>query len=485
MVESNPQCDNQIRIRILGTPEVWVGDRRQDPLSGLGIWLLGSLALHSGQLVSERRLVELVWGFQRASTSALRSAVSRLRSTLRELCAGSVAIEHLNHGYRLSCLDRVRIDAADFRQLVGQADAASPSDRLILLSSALKLWRGPVLDGAPDPLIHTVEANSLRRDRLRTAAALVAAAAEAGQVAAAVDPLWRVAADDPFDVPTQALLLTTLGAAGLGGRLAEAYSLTERRFRDELNVQVPRQLVEAYHAAAAAMTGVEGERPESVGPGFDLLTADLLTADLLTADLLTAELRTGDLLGSEPLGSGAGAVRGVVPACRPPSASPGSYHHIPAYTQLRDYLDGPPVAAGFVLTGPRSVLKTALAAHAADAIGASSAYRVLWASLDESTSTDEVLVRFLRALGVPPAEIPRSASLHADMLRDCLDQVPSVLFLDGVSRRGQALPFVPGTTRSKLVVLGDLPAFALPGFAYSHPVWLRRRRQFQRRQVSC
>lgn len=114
VVEADPQCDDQVSIRILGTPEVCVGARCQDPL-GLGIWLLGSLAPHPGQLVSERRLIELVWGCQGASTSALRSAVSRPRSALREYSDDSVAIEHLNHGYRLSRLDRVRIDATYYR----------------------------------------------------------------------------------------------------------------------------------------------------------------------------------------------------------------------------------------------------------------------------------------------------------------------------------------------------------------------------------
>ena len=174
----------------------------------------------------------------------------------------------------------------------------------------------------------------------------------------------------------------------------------------------------------------------------------------------------------------------MAPACRPPSAWSDSYDHVPAYAQLRNYLGSPPTEAGFVLAGPHSALKTALAAHAANAVGESGAYRVLWATLDASTSTGEVLIRFLRALGVPPAEIPRSASLHSDMLRDCLDQVPAALFLDGVSRRSQVLPFVPGTTRSKLVVLSDLPVTALTGFTYSHPIWLRRRKQLHRSAVN-
>jgi DNA-binding SARP family transcriptional activator len=551
VVEANPQCDNQMHIKILGTPEVWVGDRRQDPL-GLGIWLLGSLALHPGQLVSERRLIELVWGFQGASTSALRSAVSRLRSALREISMDSVLIEHLNHGYRLRCLDRVRIDATDFRTLIGQADLAALPDRLTLLSSALKLWRGPVLDGAPDALTHTVEANFLQRDRLKTAAALVASAAAAGQVSTTVESLWRVAADDPFDVPTQALLLNTLGTAGLGARLAEAYAVTERRFRDELKVQVPRQLAEVYERAVAqaeTAAGIPAAAPAKAAlrvlhplsgltpaPGlFELTGPPGLYGPTGFPGLpgLSDEPGKSGMSGMfgvpgaygppgvsdipEPTGSPdysgsfdpvdlpaapdhdqlnqpspaeppaqptCAALSGVVPACRPPSAWSDSYDHVPAYAQLRNYLGSPPTEAGFVLAGPHSALKTALAAHAANAVGESGAYRVLWATLDASTSTGEVLIRFLRALGVPPAEIPRSASLHSDMLRDCLDQVPAALFLDGVSRRSQVLPFVPGTTRSKLVVLSDLPVTALTGFTYSHPIWLRRRKQLHRSAVN-
>ncbi|HEV2640785.1 MAG TPA: BTAD domain-containing putative transcriptional regulator [Actinocrinis sp.] len=513
-----------MHIKILGTPEVWVGARRQDP-QGLGIWLLGSLALHPGQLLSERRLIELVWGFQGASMSALRSAVSRLRSTLREHCEDSVAIEHLNHAYRLRCLDQVRIDATDFRRLIRQADVATLPERLALLNSALKLWRGPVLDGAPDALVHTVEANCLRRDRLKAAAALVAAAVAAGQVAGVVDSLWQVAADDPFDVPTQALLLNTLGTAGLGARLAEAYAVTERRFRDELKVQVPRQLVNAYESAtarAAAATGqsegvparraAASSSPGALGlswlPGFARLAelpgqpswstwsglSDPAAMQRQSTPTTPNATKTTDPPNTpntpnaaNEAGTSAAASTGAVPVCRPPSARTGvSYENMPAYADLRGYLDheSRSTAAGFVLAGPHSRLKTTLAAHAAHAVGEAGTYRVLWATLDASTSTDEVLVRFLRALGVPPQEIPRSTSLHADMLRDCLDQIPAALFLDGVSRRGQVLPFVPGTTRSKLVVLSDLPSSRLSGFAYSHPIRLRRRRQFQRSPIA-
>jgi DNA-binding SARP family transcriptional activator len=534
VVEADPQCDSSMNIKILGTPEVWVGTRRQDPL-GLGIWLLGSLALHPGQLVSERRLIELVWGYQGASTSALRSAVSRLRSVLREYCADSVAIEHLNHAYRLRCLDEVRIDATDFRQLIGQADVATLPDRLLLLNAALKLWRGPVLDGAPDALVHTTEANYLRRDRLKAAAALVASAVAAGQVATAVDSLWRVAADDPFDVPTQALLLNTLGRAGLGARAAEAYAVTERRFRDELKAQVPRQLVDAYESAVAQAEAVAGNpgaglshrpnrlnRPDRLNrlkrslpmpfglpelelPGFPEipgLPGIPGFPDFPVVPGLSELPGPADWFGlpefedaPDPLdlrhqhhhqpGPKPSFAVGAVPTCRPPSArSGGSYDHVPAYVELREYLCSQPTAAGFVFAGPPSTLKTTLAAHAANAVSETGDYRVLWATLDALTSTDEVLVRFLRALGVPPAEIPRSTSLYADMLRDCLDQVPSALFLDGVTRRGQVLPFVPGTVRSKLVVLSDLPPSGLSGFAYSHPIWLRRRRQFQRSPIT-
>jgi DNA-binding SARP family transcriptional activator len=419
-----------VSLRILGAPEVWVGDRHERPPAGRCVWLLGGLALTPGQIVSERRLAEFIWGFHGTSTSSLRSAVSRLRSWLREVCGDALSVEYVSHGYRLQVAGHVRVDVSDFRRLIGEIDKQSGAEQLESLAAALGLWRGPILDGAPDALGQTAEAKFLRRDRLRAAARLVEAATAAGRITSAVELLWRLAADEPFDVATQALLLRTLGLAGLSSQIAQAFAVAERRFREEVRVPVPAKLVEAYRSAIVVASSPVPEALLAHAPAGD-------------CDCLVEARST----------------------CRPPRALSGSAGRETEYLQLRGYLGRSAAPAGLLVTGPAGSGKTALAARAAHAQAAAGGHRVLWASIDETTQADEVVSRFLLALGVPAERIPRSASLRVDALRDRLEEVPAALFLDGVSAVGQVLPFIPGTARSKLVVLSERTNLNLPGFA--------------------
>lgn len=422
-----------VALRVLGAPEVWVGRRRECPPAGRCVWLLGGLAIAPGHVVSERRLAEFIWGVRGTSTSSLRSAVSRLRAWLREVSGDALAVEYLNHGYRLRAAEGVRVDTAEFRSLLAAAERQQDAQRLETLAAALDLWRGPVLDGAPDALGQCAEAKFLRRDRFLAANALVEAATSAGRMTAAVEPLWRLAADEPFDVATQALLMRTLGLAGLSSQIAQAFAVAERRFREEVRIAVPVKLVEAYRSA-------------------------IVVASSPLPDMIMQCRAAGD--------RAAGAENRA--ACSPPRVLTVPGPAEAQYPLLWSHLDPDGRAAGqapgVLLAGAAGSGKTALAAKAARAVAEAGRHRVLWASMDATTAADEVVCRFLLALGVPADQVPRSAPLRADALRDRLDEVPTAMFLDGPPTARQIVPLIPGTSRSRLVVITAHPALNLPGF---------------------
>jgi DNA-binding SARP family transcriptional activator len=154
--------NRKIDYRILGSFEVWVGDR----LVGLGgekpRTLLAILLLHHNEVVSADRLIDDLWGESPPETasSTLRAYVSRLRKALGpngasrslELESAPVANGRVlltrERGYLLEVAPG-ELDLERFQGLVERgrdALAAGNADQAAtVLREALGIWRGPPL----------------------------------------------------------------------------------------------------------------------------------------------------------------------------------------------------------------------------------------------------------------------------------------------------------------------------------------------------
>jgi DNA-binding SARP family transcriptional activator len=154
--------NGKIDYRILGSFEVWVGDR----LVGLGgekpRALLAILLLHHGEVVSADRLIDDLWG-ESPPDSALRTVqayVSRLRKALGPNGAsgaegpesafpanGGVLLTR-GRGYLLEVAPG-ELDLERFRDLVESGRdalaAGKPGEAAGVLREALGMWRGPPL----------------------------------------------------------------------------------------------------------------------------------------------------------------------------------------------------------------------------------------------------------------------------------------------------------------------------------------------------
>ena len=114
--------------------------------------LLAVLLVHANEVVSEDRLVDLVWGQAGPSTGAraLRVNVSRLRKQLepRRVDTEHTLLVTRPPGYLLS-VPAADLDATRFEQLLGDARLglaeADPLVAVATLDEALALWRGPAL----------------------------------------------------------------------------------------------------------------------------------------------------------------------------------------------------------------------------------------------------------------------------------------------------------------------------------------------------
>ncbi|MGC0313592.1 BTAD domain-containing putative transcriptional regulator [Kitasatospora acidiphila] len=215
--------------------------------------VLAALLLTPQQAVTDRRLIEAVWGEDEQrwpcnATGVLRTHVSRLRRALGQASgAAAQAVASVTGGYRLD-LPRERIDAHRFDDAIAAGFALrhdDPSAARACLTEALGLWVGSALDRVPGPL-----AERARRELAERRLAAIELRMELDlrlggwrQVAAEAEALI---AEHPLRERFHYLL--TL-AHHRGGRTAEALASFERvreLLAEELGLNPGPQLMELH-----------------------------------------------------------------------------------------------------------------------------------------------------------------------------------------------------------------------------------------------
>ncbi len=244
-----------LRIQSLGPFEVFLGD---EPVED-GAWksqktryLLACLAGNRGQAVPEDRLIDFFWPDsppERARRN-LYTATSYLRAALK-LTGWSGTLEFVvRSGPGLALNPRLPRwhDLEEFERLVAQARKSPPSQALECWRSALRLARGPYLDGC------SLEWCSEPRRRLERE--LAEAMGEVARLSLAqghpregLELALRLLDTDPCHLEA---CQYAMQASSMLGRHAEAVRLFERlsrKLHSELGAEPPLPLVELYHRA--------------------------------------------------------------------------------------------------------------------------------------------------------------------------------------------------------------------------------------------
>lgn len=142
-----------IDIRMLGAFTLCAGDRliSDENNRSRKVWaLLAHLICHRGTAISQKKLIELLWGDNPASANpenTLRITLHRLRTQLDTLwpSAGKELILHTKNGYSWNPQASITLDIDRFEQLFQLQDV--PSDRrLEACLEALSLYRGEFLE---------------------------------------------------------------------------------------------------------------------------------------------------------------------------------------------------------------------------------------------------------------------------------------------------------------------------------------------------
>ncbi|MCD0449349.1 winged helix-turn-helix domain-containing protein [Actinocorallia sp. API 0066] len=401
--------------------------------------IFAALLLEADRVVSTDYLVDLIWDEDPPDTARtqVQICVSRLRKALAK--AGITAVIATRPpGYRLETGEE-ELDLSVFRRTVAQARVLVKEGRAAeaaeQLRSVVDLWRGPCLSGVPSEALRT---KALRLDEDRLAA-------------------------------TETYLDLEMGLGrhhqlvGEIGRLVHEHPLRER--------------LRAQYMLALYRSGRQAEALETYREGRDLLVAELGLEPGEELRLLETAILAGDpaLQADAPR-----------PAPEPPRQAVGyrkeKPHQLPADTA--DFVGDPDFteraadavgAAGsgravpvVILVGRPGVGKSTMAAHIAHRLGDEvfpdgQLYCDLRGTSAEPVAAQEVLGRFLRALGIPGTVIPDALDERAEMYRTLLATQRTLVVLDDAAGESQISPLLPGSGNCAVLVTSRARLTGLPG----------------------
>ena len=427
----DPAAAYAVMIAVLGPVGVMRDGALARPASAITRGLLGMLALAGPAGTAVTTLRERVWGARGRdlSESAAGVAVHRLRRWLRDAAGDTVSVVHVHGRYALGLSGSVT-DVSAFRELTARASTAELPERIAALGSALALWRGRPLEDLDPGVPDQATVAQLDRERVAAAVGYARAVLAAGDPERAVPVIGPLTERYPMDEPLLGAWIETLAGCGRQADALAAYDGLRRRLDEHLGV-TPGQEVRDVHlrvlrqetAPRAHVTAPE-RRPDEVPAPVADFTGRAAQVEALT-----------------------GVLRG-------------------------DGRDGPVVAA---IAGMGGAGKSALARHVAHQMREDFPDGRLYADLRGSepdpAAAEEILGRFLRALGVGGSSVPDGPGERAALYRTVLADRRILVVLDNAADEGQVAPLLPGAgsagtaagTGCRVIVTSRARLTALPG----------------------
>jgi DNA-binding SARP family transcriptional activator len=411
--------------------------------------LLAALLLATDRTRTTNQLVTCLWDDRPPANArnALQNHVLRLRGVLGGL-GGTAAPLLLTRpeGYRLDAPEAA-VDVDRFHVLLARARAsaqAAPGSALVALDEALALWRGPALADVPSLWLWQEARGALEEQRLDAVELRLALRLALGRDEGVVAELEALVGLHPLRERFHAQLMLALVRGGRQAEALEAYQHARRLLVDELGIE----------------------------PGPELQD---LHRRVLTGDPALVTVRP-PVSGSTPPDESAATAPHRLPADT--RLFTGRQAELARLLTLATEADHARSAGSVVITvvdGMAGIGKTALAVHAAHRLAERFEDGQLFIDLHGYTqdraprTANQALETLLRALHVPPQQVPEDVEERAALYRERLAGAHVLIILDNAADESQVKPLIPGgsgclvliTSRRKLRALDDAHILAL------------------------
>ncbi|GHH40144.1 AfsR/SARP family transcriptional regulator [Lentzea cavernae] len=402
-----------MRLRVLGPLEARDGDERPLRLGRVKERvLLAMLVLRANTLLSKDTIWTGLWGDEppRSAPANVSTYVSNLRRLLAAGGGRGPALETRAGGYLLVA-GADDLDVLVFERLVAEGRQAQAEGGHALaaerLTRAAGLWRGPVMDGLPAPDVLRPDIARLEDLRLAAVEAGVDSRLELGQHAELVSELAALTARHKFHEGLWCRRILALHRCGRQSEALAAFHEVEALLRDQLGIEPGAALRDLHQKVLDSDPGLDPPAPA----------------------------------GRPPV-----RPRQLPPAVRGFSGRAGDLRWL---DRTLDEMASAEASTTAALVGTAGVGKTALAVHWAHRVADRFPGGQLHADLrghgtHESADPAEVLIAFLRALGVSDEAMPTGEQALTATYRSLLAGRRVLVVLDNAGSAEQVRPLLPG-----------------------------------------
>ncbi|WP_370947382.1 BTAD domain-containing putative transcriptional regulator [Amycolatopsis sp. cg5] len=440
-------------LRLLGPPELVVGDRSLDLGGPRQRVVLSMLALNANRVTPVEQLIDAVWDTSPPSTA--RGQIQICISALRKLFGDNGqpgAIRTRPPGYLLEIASS-DLDSEEFAAQVLSArehsEAGNTSEAAETLRRALALWRGPALAGIPSDLVQRGAALLEDRrfaaveERVRLDLALGRHERLSGEIQALID-------ENPLRERLYGFLMLALYRAGRQAEALEVCRRARATLIDEVGIEPGQELQKLERAIL------------NRDPGLNLREAPAPEPALAALPSSPAEEHR----------PAAPAEQLVAPRQLPASIADftGRERHLSEIKQILADDPDPSMASYAVrivsISGKGGVGKSSLAIRAAHELAETFPDGHLYADLQSPNDDDrtaKLLARFLRALGVAGTAVPEDLQERAELYRSRLASKRLLVVLDDVTSEEQVVPLLPGSPSCAVITTSRARLSGLSG----------------------